>query len=117
MDKLSSLLLIPASLLAGCSGGSSDSAPRNEAPTITPVTLVFQEDALMEIRTLQVRDPQGDSFDLVYVTPPAHGRLDGPGARGQIVYTPDANYNGPDSFVVRAVDTGGTTSPDVTIPI
>ncbi len=57
-------------------------------------------------------EPVGLAFQVV--SGPARGTRTGEGAEG--VYTPAANYHGPDSIVFR-VDDGELTSPDATLSI
>ena len=51
-------------------------------------------------------DADGDSLSAMLATGPAHGRLT-LNADGSFIYTPDANYNGADSFTYRANDGDG----------
>ena len=51
-------------------------------------------------------DPQGTAMTAAVVTPPAHGQLVLQ-ADGSFRYTPDANYNGNDSFTYRAINEAG----------
>ena len=48
-------------------------------------------------------DADGDPLTAVLVSGPAHGTLT-LNADGSFTYTPDANYNGPDSFTYKASD-------------
>ena len=48
-------------------------------------------------------DVDGDALTAVLVTGPAHGTLT-LNADGSFTYTPDANYNGADSFTYSAND-------------
>ena len=67
-------------------------------------------------------DADGNSMTFSIVTPPAHGNL-GPifnqtPTSAQVTYTPNANYNGSDSFTFQADDgQGGTDTGLVTITI
>ena len=58
-------------------------------------------------------DGDGDPLTAVLVSGPSHGTLT-LNPDGSFVYTPDANYNGPDSFVYRASD-GTLQSGDTTV--
>lgn len=51
-------------------------------------------------------DPQGTAMTAEVVTPPEHGQLVLQ-SDGSFRYTPDANYNGPDSFTYRAINAAG----------
>ena len=85
----------------------------NDAPVAEDQTITVIEDQIKNI-TLGATDPDpGDVITFTIVTPPAHGTLSGTGQN--IVYTPNANYNGPDSFVFNASD--GTLSSNGTVTI
>ncbi|HEX2401217.1 MAG TPA: Ig-like domain-containing protein, partial [Mycobacterium sp.] len=60
--------------------------------------------------TLSGSDAEGDSLTFTVTSGPAHGTLSGSGAN--LTYTPDANYNGPDSFTYVAND--GWTDSEAT---
>ena len=60
-------------------------------PEDTPITL-----------TLTANEPDGDPLTFTVVTGPAHGSLTG--TAPNLVYTPAANYHGPDTVVFRAND-------------
>src|SRR5438045_3322383 len=67
-------------------------------------------------------DADGDSLTFSIVTPPAHGTLSAifnpTPTSAQVTYTPNANYNGGDSFTFQADDgKGGTSTGTVTITI
>ncbi len=55
-------------------------------------------------------DANGDVLTAEVVTEPAHGSLSLE-PNGSFVYTPAANYNGPDSFTYRASDGQATSDP------
>lgn len=54
-------------------------------------------------------DPQGTAMTAEVVTPPQHGQLVLQ-SDGSFQYTPNANYNGPDSFTYRAINAAGETT-------
>ena len=58
-------------------------------------------------------DADGDPITAILVTGPAHGTLT-LNPNGGFVYTPYANYSGPDSFVYHATD-GTSESADTTV--
>ncbi|MCY9850831.1 cadherin-like domain-containing protein, partial [Pectobacterium jejuense] len=63
-------------------------------------------------------DVDGDTLSYTVGTPPANGTLTLNGATGQYTYTPGANFNGNDRFVVTVSDgNGGTTTSTVSIGI
>jgi VCBS repeat-containing protein len=60
-------------------------------------------------------DPDGDSLDAVLDTGPSDGSLT-LNSNGSFTYTPDANFNGSDSFTYRAND-GSANSNTATVTI
>ena len=85
----------------------------NDAPTAGDQAVSTDEDTAVPV-TLTGSDPEGDTLTFIIVTPPAHGTLSGTGAN--LTYTPDANYNGPDSFQFKVND-GATDSNTATVSI
>jgi Ca2+-binding RTX toxin-like protein len=94
---------------------------RNDGPTAQPrLVSGVTEDGSKTIQ-LQGVDPEGDALTF-HVAAPGHGHVDtaGPAATcdgatpgtctASVVYTPDANYHGPDTFTYT-VDDGTTISP------
>jgi len=101
-------------------GGVNTSTPQTFTITVTPVndapviaegattSVIMDEDSypapfgLM----LQATDADGDSLTWSILTQPLRGTAaaTGTGASKVITYIPTANYNGPDSFVVRVSD-------------
>lgn len=68
----------------------------NRAPTVTGEhQLNTPEDNALTI-TLEGNDPDGDSISYSMPSLPSHGTLTG--SAPTLVYTPDANFNGVDSF-------------------
>ncbi len=77
----------------------------NDAPTATSATIVTNEDTVSVGVTPDVTDPDvGDSHSFAILTQPANGSA--AVVANQLVYTPDANTNGPDSFTYSATDQG-----------
>ena len=96
------------------SDGSADSGdvtvtievrPVNDAPEATQQSVETDEDTPASI-TLSGSDPEGDALSYSIVNTPTHGTLSGTGP--DVVYTPNANYHGPDNFTFRVND--GTVS-------
>ncbi|HEX6184705.1 MAG TPA: Ig-like domain-containing protein [Pyrinomonadaceae bacterium] len=87
----------------------------NDAPTVTGQSLATNEDTPLSV-TLTASDVDNSPLYMSYMvfSPPAHGTLSGTGAN--LVYTPDPNYNGPDSFGFKATD-GEDDSNDATVNI
>jgi VCBS repeat-containing protein len=79
----------------------------NDAPTAAADAYSTAEDTALTVATPGVlgndTDPDGDPLSAWVGAGPSHGTLT-LDADGSFVYTPDANYNGPDSFTYRASD-------------
>jgi VCBS repeat-containing protein len=60
-------------------------------------------------------DPEGDDLEAILTQTPDHGSLSFNGD-GTFDYTPDADYNGPDSFVYAAEDPNGNRD-DATVQL
>jgi len=70
--------------------------------------------------TLHAADVDGDTLTWSISTPASHGAASasGTGTTKAIGYTPTANYNGSDSFVVQVSDgNGGTDTITVNVTI
>lgn len=102
--------------------GTSASAPATVAITIQPTsdapvadnqTLATDEDTLTFI-TLTGSDAEDDALTFAVVTQPAHGTLSG--SEPDLIYTPNLNYNGTDSFTFTAND-GERNSESATVTI
>ena len=81
--------------------------PENELPTVQPQTVVLAEDSSLDIAFLGM-DNDGDSLGYSVVTAPSSGILSvsqaGPDSEPVTTYTPNANFNGSDSFTYKAND-------------
>ncbi|HWW76037.1 MAG TPA: Ig-like domain-containing protein, partial [Pyrinomonadaceae bacterium] len=86
----------------------------NDAPVPDTLSRATPEDTPLVI-TLSGTDPDGDAVSFAVVTQPAHGTLGGLGG-ASYVYTPAADYNGPDSFTFNARD-GAAVSAAATVSI
>jgi len=104
-----------------CSDGTADTKDSftltinnvNDAPVANDVSASTSEDSSVSI-TLDCTDVDGDSLTYSIVSDPSHGSLSGSGDTR--TYTPDANYNGADSFTYRCND-GTTNSNTATVSI
>ncbi len=87
----------------------------NDKPIANAQTLSTAEDTALPI-VLTGSDVETALVDLVFtvVSAPSHGSISGTGSN--ISYTPNLNYNGPDSFTFTVSD-GSLTSDPATIAI
>jgi hypothetical protein len=76
--------------------------PVNDAPVAADISVGTDEEAPAEV-TLAATDAEGDACTFFVVSEPAHGTLSEV-VDGKLTYTPDLNYNGPDSFSYGATD-------------
>ena len=83
-------------------------SPVNDAPVADEKSLTTDEDAAREV-TLSASDVEGEALGYTIVSAPEHGTLSGTGAN--LTYTPDADYNGPDSFTFKASDGTSDSNP------
>jgi hypothetical protein len=89
--------LAVCTMLAGCP---------NLEPTETSAQITTTEDTASAPVTPKVVDPNpDDKFTFEIVGAPNNGSA--AVVAGQLVYTPDPDFNGNDSFVYRAIDRGG----------
>ena len=93
----------------------------NDAPVANPDSYTTAEDTAVTIAATGVlandTDIEGSALNSVLVTGPTHGSLT-LNANGSFTYTPNANYNGGDSFTYRANDgslSGNTTTVSLTV--
>ena len=85
----------------------------NRAPSANAQTLSTSEDTALEL-TLSGTDPDGDALSYSVTTQPAHGALSGDAPT--LIYTPNPNYNGTDSFTFTVSD-GAATSSAATVTL
>lgn len=89
--------------------------PVNDAPDAAPQTVLVPEDTATPI-DLVATDVDGDALTIAVTSSPAHGTLSG--TAPNLVYTPAADYTGPDSFTFSATDpSGATDTATVTIDV
>jgi Bacterial Ig domain len=88
----------------------------NDAPTVTPQNVVLAEDSSTAIDlTNGAIDVDGDTLTAIIVSGPANGSLVR-NAAGLFVYTPNANFNGTDSFTYKVND-GIADSNEATVSL
>jgi VCBS repeat-containing protein len=95
--------------------------PVNDAPTIVDGSLgniEVDEDGSTDIDIISnVNDADGDLLSVTDISQPSHGTVTDNGD-GTVTYTPDADYNGPDSFEFTVEDgNGGTTTGTASITV
>jgi VCBS repeat-containing protein len=77
--------------------------PVNDAPVaVTPVAAQTNEDTHL-VGQVAVTDAEGDTLSYVVGTTAQHGTVS-INAQGQYTYTPDLNFNGSDSFIIKVSD-------------
>jgi VCBS repeat-containing protein len=86
----------------------------NDAPVAADQPVATDEDTDANGQ-VAATDVDGDSLTYTLVAGPTHGSLDF-NADGTFSYTPDGNYNGPDSFTYEASD-GTATSNTATVTL
>jgi VCBS repeat-containing protein len=107
--------LVGAGGLASVAGGSSE-ATQNKAPVAEADPITTPEDTPVRGRVTG-EDPDSDELSFALEDGPTHGSVT-VNEDGTYTYTPDANYNGSDSFTVTVSDGNGGTdivTVDVTV--
>jgi hypothetical protein len=89
----------------------------NDAPTADSQLVSTAEDTALPI-TLTGSDPDGDALTFTIVAQPTNGTLSGADPNGDelVTYTPNANFNGADSFTFTVND-GTVDSAVATVSI
>ena len=84
--------------------------PVNDDPVAVDDTAIIDEDSSVNLNVMQNDyDVDGVSVSMDSVTQPEHGTVTING-NGTVTYTPDANFNGADSFTYTIIDAEGATS-------
>ncbi|MDO6765135.1 VCBS domain-containing protein [Agarivorans sp. 1_MG-2023] len=87
----------------------------NDAPTITPVaTQTVTEDGS---KTITFHATDVDTTDTLTPSVSATHGTAALNAQGQVVFTPDANYNGPATVVLSVTDGQTSTSQTITVDV
>ena len=81
----------------------------NDAPVANSGTALTLEDTPVSGTVTSTDVDSGDTKAFALVTQAAHGTVS-LSAAGAYTYTPNANYNGTDSFSFKVTDSGGLTS-------
>ena len=80
----------------------------NDPPVASGQTVTTAEDTAVPV-TLAATDVDGDALIYAVAPGPAHGTL--AGVAPNLTYTPNANFNGVDSFTFTACDGQATSAP------
>ncbi|HZX33873.1 MAG TPA: Ig-like domain-containing protein, partial [archaeon] len=90
--------------------------PVNDAPTANDDSATTDEDTNKSVAVLaNDSDVDGDSLSIDSITQPVHGTATISGA--SVIYTPEANFNGSDSFTYTATDGTATATATVTVTV
>ncbi|MDQ1679442.1 MAG: large repetitive protein, partial [Frankiaceae bacterium] len=90
--------------------------PTNVAPTTAADSFTTNEDTATVLDVLaNDTDADGDAMTVTVATQPTHGTTSSAG--GLLTYTPDANYNGPDTFTYQACDPSSACSAATAVAI
>ena len=91
----------------------------NDAPVAVADTVTTDEDTAVSIDVLaNDSDVDGDTLSVSAVTQGANGVVAIDGQTGEVTYTPDADFNGSDSFTYTVSDSnGGTDTETVTVTV
>jgi len=89
--------------------GSTEPPPvQNKPPVADSQSVGTDEDTSVSIK-LTASDPEGDSLTYHIVSGPSHGSLSG--ATPNVIYTPNINYYGSDSFSFKVNDGNSDSNP------
>ncbi|MHC4582561.1 MAG: Ig-like domain-containing protein, partial [Planctomycetota bacterium] len=108
----------PDSFTFKVSDGTTDSAEatisinvtKNQVPMAEPQVVTTTEDVPGPV-ILAGSDPDGDKVVYSVVTGPAHGTLSG--TAPDLTYTPDRDFQGPDSFTFKVSDGAADSDPAI----
>src|SRR5882724_324964 len=101
--------LISLATLIAIIVGVISGQPSGHPPTEASASITTNEDTTSAPVTPSVTDPDaGDTFTFSIVTQSVNGAA--AVVNNQLVYTPDANFNGQDGFTFRATDSGGLSA-------
>ena len=108
------MVTAPSNLTVTITGANDAPVAVNDPPVAIGDAYLVAEDSTLTIPASGIlandSDVEGDPLSAALVTGPSHGSLS-LGADGSFIYTPAANYNGPDSFTYKAND--GTADSNV----
>ncbi len=92
--------------------------PVNDGPDAVDDNIsVDEDDSVTFDPTANDSDPEGDPLEITSFTQPSNGTVT-ENPDGTLTYTPDPNYNGPDSFTYTIDDgNGGTDTATVNVTV
>ncbi len=99
----------------GLVASASTPTPGNHCPTVAPVPPITVDSGNTASGRLVGSDPDEDTLTYLLVGAAQHGTVTLQAATGRFNYSPNAGYNGPDSFTAAAVDSAGCQSEAVSI--
>ena len=99
--------------VGGGGGGNAAPAAQNDIYNLTEDNALTKSAA--EGVLFNDSDPENDTLTAILITQPSHGTVS-LNPNGAFVYTPDLNYNGPDSFTYQVSD-GTSTSNVATVTL
>lgn len=85
----------------------------NNAPVVSPISIATAEDTPVAVALAGI-DPDGDPLTYILNAAPQHGTLSG--TTPNLTYTPDANWNGTETFLYSVTD-GAATSVTAMVTI
>lgn len=98
---------------------TTEEAP-NERPRARDLGVTIEEDTSTNL-LLSGRDPEGTRLTFAFLSTPQHGTLGGTivvsDTSVSVLYTPEENYSGPDSFQFTVSDGAGSDTGTVTIDV
>lgn len=112
--KLSSIA--GATIKVTASSGSGPGSIPNTPPRANTITLYFNEDQAYKW-AFSAKDAENDAVTYSVTEGPQHGTLTFGPKPWDFKYTPDANYNGDDSFKYAATDSHGATGAAATVTL
>ena len=90
--------------------------PSNDAPSAVPEGVATLEDTPVVVDVLaNDSDPDGDGLSVLSASQPANGSVINSGT--DVSYSPDANFNGADSFTYTVTDGSFTDTATVTVTV
>lgn len=82
----------------------------NDAPVAQNLVATVAEDASVTVTALSTDVDAADTATYLVNSQPTHGTVALNGAGTGFIYTPNANYNGTDSFTYKVTDAAGASS-------